>query len=491
VKRALAFIALFLCSGLLFAFDTTDKPVAPDGTVAVVDFPVTQHMQNVGGSDGYGLCVYTSVTVAARWQNLDSMLTFRKFAEGRPGGSYPEKLEADLKTFAARNKITLPPYVQHTGGDDAFLDLCYATRRSPSITYAGLDGYYDSGVAHMVTGAHLDAKWGAICDNNRSGSWVWMTRPQLLNRWKGKKDDGKDILVHVSDGFRTYWVPVGGGWAFVWLGPPPPPKAPSVAESMEQPVPPRLVWERVVMEDRVYWFLYDKGVLAFVVDPEGKWHAATGPETWDIAPLASPPDGIPGPAEPEPTKCWDYGLDIHRIPQAHRYWLNGIECSRAKAFAAVADPGGLVDDSDRYHLSIVGERKALLQLFASGGPLDRFNRRVHLQVYSPTDWPAKDRLSSIVTLQEPAKIGGKIVGTSSDVKELGRILADVFDPPVPPKKPDQPMVPPIPDKPDLGPPVNPTPPSPLRAPGGPAWLKALIYGIAAWILMRVVLPRRG
>lgn len=459
-----------------FGFDTRTTPDATDGTRAVVDIPKDQHIMNVGGSDGAGLCVYTSVELGARWQNAAGALGLRKFAEGRPGGSYPEKLESDLKTFAARNKITLPPYVQHTGGDDAFLDLCFATRRSPGITYAGFDGFYDAGVAHMVSGAHLDARLGAIIDNNRPGSWVWMTRKQLLNRWKGKKDDGSDILVPVRDGFRTVWYPVGGGWAFVWLTPPPPPKAPTIAEQNEEKkAVPVTFWERRVLDDRPYWLLYVDGELKYVIDPEGKWHVALSETSYDPAPIEKPDDVMP-PEAPEPMANWNNGIAVEKLSRCHRYWINGEECSRAKAFAAVGDPGGLLDDSDKYHLSIIGDKATIAALFLPGGRLERFARRVHVQVYSASDWVAKDRLISVVTLQEPAKIGGKVVGSSADVGNTEKVLSDVFDPVSPPK-------------PEPKPPVDPKPPiapSPLTL---PQWLQIFLAALAAWLGVKLVKGR--
>src|ERR1700721_2708427 len=136
----IALAALLLLTSSLLAFDTTPTPVAPDGTNAVIDLPNSQHMRNSVGSDGSGLCVYTAVTMSARWQNVSDMYGFRKFAEGRPGGSYPEKLASDIKTYSARNGRKPPAFVQHSGGDETFLDLGMHTRRMAGITYAAYAG---------------------------------------------------------------------------------------------------------------------------------------------------------------------------------------------------------------------------------------------------------------------------------------------------------------------------------------------------------------
>jgi hypothetical protein len=87
--RVLSTLVLLLGTfGLAQAdFQPTKTPLSPDGHRAVIDLPSSLHMKNVGGSDGAGLCVYTSVTHAARWQNLPQMDGFRKWAERRPGGS--------------------------------------------------------------------------------------------------------------------------------------------------------------------------------------------------------------------------------------------------------------------------------------------------------------------------------------------------------------------------------------------------------------------
>lgn len=465
-RKLAAFVALMALATGLLAFDTTKVPVSPDGVRAAIDAPNTIHMQNTGGTDGAGLCVFTSVTVAAKWQNLPTMYGFRKFAEGRPGGSWPEGLERDLKLYEKRQGIKLPPYVQHTGGDEAFLDLCVATRRMPGITYAGLDGWYDSGIAHMVNLSHLDPNRGAIIDNNRAGSWVWGTRKQIVNRWKGKDDNGRPILVPVSP---VRWVPVGGGWAFVWLTPPPPPRVPSkteaVAESENAPV---LVWEREILDGRAFWFVYVNGELAWVVDPDKVWHKATGPESWEIDP-SDAPEGISAPDDFEPTSNWNNGLAIDRLGTQHRYWINGVECSRAKAFAAVADPIGLVDDSDRYHLTIISNSKLTPEAEAV---IAKYARRLHVQVIAPDSWLVKDRVISDVQLQEPAKIGGKVVGAGGDAsaESLQRILGEVFDPPAPNDRPADPA------------PVDPAPVAPAK-PNGPVLL-AVILGLLLLIFRK-------
>lgn len=456
MKRIALAIVLLLSSTLL-AFDPTPVPVSPDGINAVIDLPTSQHMRNTGGSDGSGLCVYTAVTMAARWQNVTSMFDFRKFAEGRPGGSYPEKLASDIKTYSARNGRRPEPYVQHTGGDETFLDLCMKTRRAACITYAGNgDGFYDSTVAHMLLLAELDATHAATIDNNRPGFFIWMTRTQLLARWKGLNDDGTPSLVPFHNGLRLSWAPVGGGWMFAWLAPPPPPVAPTAVPPIPAPKP-LYVWERELIGDglsendlKPYWFLYRAGELVYVVEPDGSWHKADGRVDGGVI---VPPAGVPSPPF-EASDDFNKGIHFTKLRTGCRYWVGETECSRAKAYAAVSDPGDLIDDSDKYHLSIIGDKTLVDKWFA--GPLAKYTKRLHVQCVASDSWIAKERLHSAVTLQEPAKIGGRIVGTAigATLESVSSILADVFDPPAPkpidPPKPDDAVPAPVKTIPAIG-----------------------------------------
>jgi hypothetical protein len=269
---------------------------------------------------------------------------------------------------------------------------------------------------------------------------------------------------------------VGGGWCFAWLGPPPPPIPPAAADAAmpaKAARGPGYVWERRAdyYEDTPVWWLYLDGEPLGVLLTDGTWHAATGPDSYDPE-AGDAPEGIPSPTEPEPTAGWNQGVVLDKVPQAYRYWVNDCECSRAKAFAAASDPGpdGLVDDSDRYHLSIVAEDAGSYVV------PERYKRRLHVQFYKPTDWPAKDRLRAAVTLQEPAKIGGKIVGSGTGPADVQRVLGAVFDMPDP-VKPD-----PKPD--DKNKPDDTKPSCPNKKPGLPGWLQAVLAAVLAWLGLR-------
>jgi hypothetical protein len=158
-------------------------------------------MRNRSGM-GLGLCVFTSIELAAKFQNVVELDGYQEWMTHRMGGGYPEKVDATLTKFCNEKGLMVPSYVQHTGGDEEFLKLALATGRYISVTYSGRDGvYYRTSVAHMVNLVHLSSEWACIQDNNYPGKWLWMSRQEFLDRWRGN----------------------GGGWAVVLLGPPPAP----------------------------------------------------------------------------------------------------------------------------------------------------------------------------------------------------------------------------------------------------------------------------
>jgi len=180
-------------------------PVAPDGKTQVVcDLPVELRKHNIGSPppNGPGCCVFRSIDHAAHYQNVPALygLPEQLVNAGIPGGGDPRKVDQIIKRFAPN-----VPYVQHTGGDLAFLRAAIKTGRMPGVTYAGMDMHYGSRsrIAHMVNLVYLDDTQAAILDNNFIGAnqLVWMS----------------------ADEFKARWLPMSGGWAVVILTPPPPP----------------------------------------------------------------------------------------------------------------------------------------------------------------------------------------------------------------------------------------------------------------------------
>lgn len=184
----------------LFAIDAGGR--ANHNEEIGVDLPDEQHLRNTGGSDGLGLCVFTSIDHAARYQNVPALIGFRDYMTKHPGGGWPEKVDQYIPKMAASKGYPTPDYVQHTGGDVEFLKLALKTGRYVCVTYDGRDGvFYNGYISHMVNLVHLSDKWAAIHDNNYPGKYLWMTPDQFLSRWRGG----------------------GGGWALALLASPPPP----------------------------------------------------------------------------------------------------------------------------------------------------------------------------------------------------------------------------------------------------------------------------
>lgn len=164
----------------------------------MIDLPAAEKKHNVGGRDGAGLCVFTSIEYLARWQNERSLTEFQAKMRPELGGGWPEKVDAMIKKYAPTAR-----YLQHTGGDMSILRAIMNSGRAAGVTYGGFDPHYRGYVAHMVTLAHLSDKWAAITDNNFPGDdeHVWMSPAEFEKRWKMG----------------------GGGWCVGLLNPPPPP----------------------------------------------------------------------------------------------------------------------------------------------------------------------------------------------------------------------------------------------------------------------------
>lgn len=182
-------------------------PVAPDGTHVQLDMPKDLHLRNCGGSDGAGLCVFTSLSHSAMWQNIPLLMGFRDYMKRYPGGGYPSKVTSYINKIAKEKNLPVPEYIQVESNDLEILKLACRTGRMPGITYSfSPSGRYGGGrISHMVTLVHAgvgkSGEWWAILDNNYPGTLEWMNESEFR---------------------RTY---TGGsrGWAVIFLSPGPPP----------------------------------------------------------------------------------------------------------------------------------------------------------------------------------------------------------------------------------------------------------------------------
>lgn len=489
---------------------STKEPVL-NGTRATADLPSSEHKRNVGGSDSYGLCVYTSAWHAAIWQDVRELFEFRRYMERRPGGSYPTKFKATLEAYCRERQVPVPAYLQHEGGDAAVLELALRTGRMPCVTYAGVDGagrYGGQAIAHMVNLVHMDDARAAIVDNNFPGSWLWMTRDQFLNRWRGLSDAGRPLYAGRQ--------PVGGGWCIVFLAAPP---APYPAEPVAfGAAPPCVCGDSCRCKPGE---CPAKCPVSYGQCANGRCNI---PAPYVIPPLANTAPAPPGfPADPGPPPASNFvwgvrpdtgrpgwvvtdapaaaaaaadpfpgGVDSGKLADRSAYWLNGKAVTKAQALEAMQ----LTDDSDRWNLSVVGDgllvekvRRDVQQLPAA------VRGRLHVQTYAPGSWQASQfRLDPGVTLRAPDGKDGdrtaRTIGSLTPEAYAYTTLAVLLQQPGGPDARPQPAPTPKPVDPAPGPKVDPTPPpppAPTPAPQpspGPSWLALILSAILAWLFAR-------
>jgi hypothetical protein len=53
-------------------------------------------MKNKGGTDGAGLCVFTSIEIAAHWKNVEQLRGFQEKMTHEQGGGWPENRACEL-----------------------------------------------------------------------------------------------------------------------------------------------------------------------------------------------------------------------------------------------------------------------------------------------------------------------------------------------------------------------------------------------------------
>lgn len=496
-------------------FVVTKSPVK-DGVRATTDLPIEQHKRNTGGSDGLGLCVYTATWHAAIWQSVSELYGFRDWMKNYPGGSYPQKFEKTLNDYCREKGIPAPSYVQHTGGDADTLTLALKTGRMVCVTYCGVDGpgrYGTEVIGHMVNLVHLDAKCAAIIDNNFPGTWLWMSRTDFLARWRGVKSDGSAYMGVDRWGRR---FPIGGGWAIVFLGPPPVPypDQPSVQyragddaggdRDRDRDREPVLVGQGrncpggvcplplplpqspanssgpqplgTPPSDRHEWGQFDNGTWG--------WRFKREP--------AIEPAIVTAPAPANQLAAEDFpkhGVDAAKM-NAEMTWKHNGETITKQVFEILA----LTDDSERWNLTIVGDAGFLRKVRDDVTALPTATRaKLHVQSYAPGDWPTSQfKVNQGVTLRRPAvnRVGGDVGELSVPDYSLTRLqdLLCAHDGPTPrpapaplPKPKEPAPVPVIPN-------VMPGPPQPPVYPDQPKtvipmWL-VLVVGVIVIVIIR-------
>lgn len=179
---------------------------SPDGAELLqLDLPGTRHTRNRGGSDQRGLCVFASMRHTGDWQQEPAFYDLFEFMFTKPGGGYPEKVDAMLRSMCAQKGYTIPEYFHVRDNDLDVLRLATANGLMPGVSYhrSATGRYNGEQIAHMVSLVHATDNWFCILDNNYPGEdqYEWLTPREFTN-------------TYAND---------GTGWAIVLLTPPPPP----------------------------------------------------------------------------------------------------------------------------------------------------------------------------------------------------------------------------------------------------------------------------
>lgn len=184
-----------------------------EGEPLAADFPASDWIKNIGSHrDGAGMCVMSSIEMAARWSGLEDYRGLRDWCASEPGGGYPGKVDDQLKRFAAAKGFAGAPYYQMEGKPaEVAATLEWASRNGlmAAMTYGYSPRYGSRTIAHMTACPKFDGRFAVCMDNNAIGG---VEPPDRLFEWMER-----DELV------RRCCYPSGTGWVFVWLGPPPPP----------------------------------------------------------------------------------------------------------------------------------------------------------------------------------------------------------------------------------------------------------------------------
>ncbi len=168
----------------------TNSPYASDGTAVDAWLPAGLHMKNVGGSDGAGLCVFTSIEMVARATNIRTLFGFQDWMKKRPGGGWPEKVNDMIDKFCKERNLPKPVFFHVEANDLPTLKKALQSGRPIGITYSysPTRRYGGQRIAHMVmlsaagAGSGPDGKgWWCINDNNFPGTWEWMSESQFLS----------------------------------------------------------------------------------------------------------------------------------------------------------------------------------------------------------------------------------------------------------------------------------------------------------------------
>lgn len=201
---ALAFIAA-MGTGSAQILDATYEAkvggvIAPDGKTQIqCDLPDKLHAKNVGGSDGAGLCVFTSIMHSARYQHVPVLEDFQAWMRRHPGGGWPDKVKKMISQVCKERGVPEPAYISIEGKDLEILKRACASGRMPGVTYSysPTGRYGGQRIAHMVNLTHADNQWFCVLDNNYIGAnnYEWLTPQEFARAYTGGRGDGWSVIL--------------------------------------------------------------------------------------------------------------------------------------------------------------------------------------------------------------------------------------------------------------------------------------------------------
>ncbi len=181
-------VLLLLLGVPLVAGPSSVHGPAFDGEEVSCDLPDAQQFKNIGSrKDGAGMCVFTSIEMAARWQGMEDFRGWRDWcANNYAGGGYPEKVTKLITAWCKFKNIPEPPYLQYEGpSPEQVLELIDRTGRMACVTYGTSPRYNNQTIAHMVCSPKYSGKYGVILDNNfvdGPDHLEWMSREEMVHR---------------------------------------------------------------------------------------------------------------------------------------------------------------------------------------------------------------------------------------------------------------------------------------------------------------------
>lgn len=412
ILAALLLLAL-PCMATAQAHVTKDG-IAKDGTTVALDLPVALQLENTGGSDGAGLCVFTSIGRAAAWQNVTALQGFRDYMRNFPGGGYPEKVDAYVQKLCKKLGEPVPKYLHYRGRSLEPIRLALKTGRMACVTYGVSPTYRYNGrkIYHMVdivaagVGKGPDGKgWWCVSDNNFPGTYEWMTESQ----------------------FERAFNFTGEGWAVILLAPCPPP-VPKVGATMNAslfslvaalaigqcengkclvpqtgevltPIGQAIgnhAWYQAKSDKGAR--LYRNGVYAGKFDYVlGVYQAWDGSKHLDPskAPV-DPPIDAPGCFGPD-GDCNNFGLNLDRAGLKHGFRLGEKPISEKTAMQLLTgDDPEIPDDTDKRHLTVIvkgPEARRTFETWRRAKELGNQMTSYRVQVYDANDKTAEEMLA--------------------------------------------------------------------------------------------------